>query len=171
MLLVGWLQVKCKKLVVGHSTRYVEQACPAWTYDMFYEELLVVDLDTPDPRQQPPVLAEWRPTIVTAFSSNHFKYGLLLLRSIHKAAPSIRANYNVSVVAWTMDELSREQENYLNCVLLELAVSGIHAETRKFPFLDYPSWMRLNKSLIAIHDGGKGTMHFLTQFSHFAHFA
>lgn len=150
--------VKCKTLVVGHSTKYVEQACSAWTRKIYYKEREVVYLDTPDSAQQAVTLAEWRPTIVTAFSSNHFKYGLLLLRSIGKQASSfrVRKSYNVSVVAWTMDEFTPKQEQYLNCVIQELDALGVKAEARKFPFEEYPVWMRLDKDLIAVHDGGKG---------------
>lgn len=148
----------CRTLVVAHSTKYVEQACPAWTREIYYKEREVVYLDTPDLTQKPVDLPEWRPTIVTAFSSNHFKYGLLLLRSIGRQASSfrVRERYNVSVVAWTMDEFTLKQKKYLNCVILELAALGVKAEARKFPFEEYPVWMRLDKDLIAIHDGGKG---------------
>ncbi|KAG0588641.1 hypothetical protein KC19_2G258500 [Ceratodon purpureus] len=151
-------RVNCKTLVVGHSTKYVEQACPAWTREIYYKEREVVYIDTPDSTQEPITLPEWRPTIVTAFSSNHFKYGLLLLRSIGKQASSFRVkqSYNVSVVAWTMDEFSPKQKKYLSCVIKELEGLGVKAEARKFPFEKYPVWMRLNKDLIAIHDGGKG---------------
>ena len=150
--------MNCKTLVVGHSSKYVEQACPAWTKEIYYKEREVVYLDTPDLTQKPIILPKWRPTVVTAFSSNHFKYGLLLLRSVGKQASSFRVKqtYNISVVAWTMDEFSPAQEKALSCVIEELEAMGVQAEARRFPFNDYPVWMRLNKDLIAIHDGGKG---------------
>lgn len=66
-----------------------------------------------------------------------------------------------------MDEFTPRQEQYLNCVIQELDALGVKAEARKFPFEEYPVWMRLDKDLIAVHDGGKGVPSYCPRFSVF----
>ena len=158
---VACVQVNCETLVVGQTKKYVQQACGEWTDRISYKKLEIVDLDALDPAYQPPLLPAWRPTVVTAFSRNHFKYGLLLLRSLGNAAsnPTVSKKYSVSMVVWTMDEFNEVEKKYLDCVIQELKEVGVEAEVRRFPFENYPTWMRLNASLIANHDGGKGALH------------
>lgn len=159
--LVACVQVNCETLVVGQTKKYVQQACEEWTARISYKKLEIVDLDTPDPSYQPPLLPAWRPTVVTAFSRNHFKHGLLLLRSLGNTAsnPTVSKKYSVSMVVWTMDEFNEVEKKYLDCVIQEVKEVGVEAEVRRFPFEKYPTWMRLNASLISNQDGGKGALH------------
>ena len=153
-----WLQASCETLVVGQTKKYVQQGCSEWVEKLYYKKLEVVNLDNPNPALQPPILSNWRPTVVTAFSRNHLKHGLLLLRSVGKAAsdPIVTKKYKVCLVVWTMEEFNKAESKYVDCVIRELQELGMEAEVRRFPFENYPTWMRLNASLIQFHEGGKG---------------
>jgi hypothetical protein len=114
----GVFQEKCKTLVVGETKKYVEQACAKWTDRFQYKDLKIVDLDEPDdpaPQVTLPSMATWRPTIVTGFSRNHLHVGLLLLRSVGKAAsnPIVYKLYNGSLVVWVMEEFNSSETKNL----------------------------------------------------------
>jgi hypothetical protein len=113
--------------VVGETKQYAPQPSPdeLQAFNVHYESLKVVDLDTfPE--------SAWRPTIVTACSSNHVEMGLLLLRSLGRVA-ELQSELNVSVVVWTMKEFPAVAAAALNCVVEELRVlHGVPTEVREF---------------------------------------
>jgi len=158
------LQASCETLIVGETKKYVEQACAIWTDKLQYKNLKIVNLDEMDPASQPPTLMTWRPTIVTGFSRNHLRVGLLLLRSVGRAAanPIVSKHYNVSLVVWVMEEFTSSETEHLNCTIKELKdVYHINVELRKADFAKYPTWMRINPSLFNIQEGGRGEDFFL----------
>lgn len=149
---------KCKHLVVGETKQYAPQPSPdeLQTFNVHYESLKVVDMDTEDPARALPSFPEsaWRPTIVTAFSSNHVEVGLLLLRSLGRVA-ELQSEFNVSVVVWTMKEFPAVAAAALNCVVEELrTLHGVPTEVREFDFDAWPPWMRINQKLG--YNGGRG---------------
>jgi hypothetical protein len=122
--------------VVGETKQYAPQPSPdeLQAFNVHYEGLKVVDLDTEDPARTLPSFPEsaWRPTIVTAFSNNHVEMGLLLLRSLGRVA-ELQSELNVSVVVWTMKEFPAVAAAALNCVVEELRVlHGVPTEVREF---------------------------------------
>ncbi len=155
-------QAKCKTLVVGETKKYIEQACAKWTDRFQYKDLKIVNLDKPDdpaPQVSLPSMATWRPTIVTGFSRNHLHVGLLLLRSVGKAAsnPILSKLYNVSLVVWVMEEFNSSETKNFDCTVWELKeVYHIDVEVRKPNFTKYPDWMRINPSHFHIDEGGRG---------------
>ncbi len=159
---LGVFQAWCKTLVVGETKKYVQQACAKWTDWFQYEDLKIVDLDEPgDPAPQVvlPTMATWRPTIVTGFSRNHLRVGLLLLRSVGKAAsnPIVSKHYNVSFVVWVMEEFNSSETKSFDCTVQELRdVYHINVEVRKPNLTKYPVWMRINPSRFNINEGGRG---------------
>lgn len=109
----------------------------------------IVNLDVEDPARNPPILPEsqWRPTIVTAFSSNKAEVGLLMLRSLGKVAAE-QTEFNVSVVVYTLNRFPAIARRVLLCVINELqTVYKVPAEIRQFDFDAWPSWMHLNQTL------------------------
>jgi hypothetical protein len=155
-------QARCKTLVVGETKKYVEQARAKWTDWFQYEDLKIVDLDKPDdpaPQVVLPTMVTWRPTIVTGFSRNHLRVGLLLLRSVGKAAsnPIVTKHYNVSLVVWVMEEFNSSETKSFDCTVQELMdVYHINVEVRKPNLTKYPVWMRINPSHFNINEGGRG---------------
>jgi hypothetical protein len=118
-------------------------------YGFVWSSMEVVDLDRDDPARQPPSLpmSEWQPTIVTGFSSNHVEVGLLLLRSLGKMAFD-QTEYSVSVVVWTMNEFPPIARRALACVVEELErLYNVPTEVRRFDFVAWPDWMRVNQKL------------------------
>lgn len=115
-----------------------------------------MDLDVEDPERQPPLLPEsqWRPTVVTTFSSNHVEVGLLLLRSLGRIAAQ-QNKYNISVVVWTMNDFPSVARRTLACVVPELqTLYKVPTEVREFDFSAWPSWMRINQK--RAYNGGRG---------------
>ncbi|KAH9558679.1 hypothetical protein CY35_06G020000 [Sphagnum magellanicum] len=164
-------QARCKTLVVGETKKYVQQACANWTDGFQYENLKIVDLDKPDPLASPqlPPMAAWRPTIVTGFSRNHLRVGLLLMRSVGKSAsnPIVSKHYNVSLVVWVMEEFNSSETNYFDCQVWELKeVYHIDVEVRKPDFTKYPVWMRINPNLFDVDQGGRGEYAWKAIFVH-----
>ncbi|KAH9538094.1 hypothetical protein CY35_16G087200 [Sphagnum magellanicum] len=162
-------QASCETLIVGETKKYVEQACAIWTDKLQYKNLKIVNLDEMDPASQPPTLMTWRPTIVTGFSRNHLRVGLLLLRSVGRAAanPIVSKHYNVSLVVWVMEEFTSSETEHLNCTIKELKdVYHINVELRKADFAKYPTWMRINPSLFNIQEGGRGEYAWKAVFIH-----
>jgi hypothetical protein len=160
-------QARCKTLVVGETKKYVQQACANWTDGFQYENLKIVDLDKPDPLASPqlPPMAAWRPTIVTGFSRNHLRVGLLLMRSVGKSAsnPIVSKHYNVSLVVWVMEEFNSSETNYFDCQVRELKeVYHIDVEVRKPDFTKYPVWMHINPNLFDVDQGGRGGWEFFS---------
>jgi hypothetical protein len=126
-----------------------------------------VDLDKSDPLASPqlPPMAEWRPTIVTGFSRNHLRVGLLLMRSVGKSAlnPIVSKHYNVSLVVWVMEEFNSSETNYFDCQVRELKeVYHIDVEVRKPDFTKYPVWMHINPNLFDVDQGGRGGWEFFS---------
>lgn len=157
-------KVRCKDTVVGRTRRYLTQTENNLATDL--ENTHIVDLDTPDPRDEPPKLraSKVRPTIVTGFSSNHLPSGLLFLRSIGKAvqearmmssmnqsSPGRRSNSGFrvpSVVVWAMEKFRGADADDLRCVVRELNLKwNVQAEVREFDFSALPDWMRINQAL------------------------
>ncbi|XP_024403622.1 uncharacterized protein [Physcomitrium patens] len=141
----------CKHLVVGETKRYSPQ--PSWDdfrrYGFLWNTVEIVNLDVEDPARNPPILPEsqWRPTIVTAFSSNKAEVGLLMLRSLGKVAAE-QTEFNVSVVVYTLNRFPAIARRVLLCVINELqTVYKVPAEIRQFDFDAWPSWMHLNQTL------------------------
>lgn len=127
-------------------------------YNFVWNSMEIVDLDRDDPARQPPslIMSEWRPTIVTGFSSNHVEVGLLLLRSLGKMALN-QTEYSVSVVVWTMNEFPPMARKALACVAQELeTLYNVPTEVRRFDFDAWPDWMRVNQKLGP--NLGKGTL-------------
>lgn len=153
--------VQCKHLVVGRTKTYTPQPSvdAKGNITTFWNTKEIVDLDARDPAREAPRLpeSEWKPTVVTAFSTNHLDVGLLLLRSLGKAA-SGQSTYNISVVVWTMDEFPPLARRALDCVVEEIkTVYKVPVEVRQFDFGAWPSWMRINQK--RGYKGGRGKEH------------
>ncbi|KAL2612056.1 hypothetical protein R1flu_023748 [Riccia fluitans] len=113
------------------------------------ESLRVVNLDEESPDRSPPNLPreKWRPTIITAFSGNHFPVGSLLLRSLAKAGKEAAdaGMFNISVVVYSMEEFNSTLRGIFDCVVREMnEVYHIPTEARVFNFSAVPEWMRLD---------------------------
>lgn len=150
-------------MVVGRTRRYLTQTENNLATDL--ENTHIVDLDTTDPRDEPPTLraSKVRPTIVTGFSSNHLPSGLLFLRSIGKAVQEARMMSSMnqsspgrsgnsfrvpSVVVWAMEKFTGADADDLRCVVRELNLKwNVQAEVREFDFSALPDWMRINQAL------------------------
>ena len=150
--------LQCEHLVVGATEKYTSQLSPSelQKYGFQWDTTKSVDLDAEDPVRKPLSLpeSEWRPTIVTGFSSNHVEVGLLLLRSLGKVAAQQR-EFNVSVVVWTMDYFPTIALKSLACVVGELqSVYKVQTEVREFDFNAWPPWMRINQK--KGYKGGRG---------------
>lgn len=144
--------------MVGATQIYTPQPSPSElrTYAFQWDTIQSVDLDTEDPARKPPSLpeSEWRPTIVTAFSSNHAEVGLLLLRSLGRVAAQ-QSEFNVSVVVWTMNHFPSIALKALACVVGELqTVYKVQTKVRPFDFNAWPPWMRINQK--KGYNGGRG---------------
>ncbi|KAG0600979.1 hypothetical protein M758_11G075400 [Ceratodon purpureus] len=142
---------QCKHLVLGGTKKHGPQpsADELRRYNFVWNSMEIVDLDRDDPARQPPslIMSEWRPTIVTGFSSNHVEVGLLLLRSLGKMALN-QTEYSVSVVVWTMNEFPPMARKALACVAQELeTLYNVPTEVRRFDFDAWPDWMRVNQKL------------------------
>lgn len=148
----------CKRLVVGATESFTPQpsSIHIQKHGFQWERMETVDLDAEDPAREPPSLpeSEWRPTIVTAFSSNHVEVGLLLLRSLGRVAAQQR-EFNVSVVVWTMNQFPARALQALSCVVKELqTVYNVQAEVRAFDFTAWPAWMHIDQK--KGYKGGRG---------------
>lgn len=149
-------------MVVGRTRRYLTQTDDNLTTVL--EATHIVELDTPDPRDEPPTLraSKVQPTIVTGFSSNHLPSGLLFLRSIGKAVREARTMSSTnqsslarrsnsfrapSVVVWAMEKFTGADADDLRCVVRDLNLKwNVQAEIREFDFSALPDWMRINQA-------------------------
>lgn len=95
-------------MVVGKTSRYLQNATES-SGRFHSQQLHIVDLDATD---SPPKPTNIRPTLVTGFSANHLSSGLLLLRSIAKAAAT-----NLSVVVWAMEEFRGQDREHFHCIM------------------------------------------------------
>lgn len=150
--------LQCKHLVVGETKQYAAQPSlgELRKLNLEWRTAETVGLDSEDAARVAPSLpeSEWRPTIVTAFSSNHAEVGLLLLRSLGRVAAQ-QSEFNVSVVVWTMNDLLAVASSALSCVVEELqALYNVPTEVRPFDFHAWPQWMRINQKLG--YNGGRG---------------
>ncbi|XP_024390547.1 uncharacterized protein [Physcomitrium patens] len=148
--------VICKDMVIGNTSQHHPQLTPSGNLHVGsfkWRKMHVVDFDAAALGSHAPAVASIRPTIVTAFSANHLSVGMLLLRSIGKAAFSAwkrNPSFNVSVVVWTMEEFKGKDRDDFRCVLSELENKWkLDVEVRRFKFWMYPKWMRINQA----HDG------------------
>nr|PNR34819.1 hypothetical protein PHYPA_022717 [Physcomitrium patens] len=149
---------QCKLLIVGETKRYTQHPSLSLLRksNLLWDSEEIVDLDVEDPERQPPLLPEsqWRPTVVTTFSSNHVEVGLLLLRSLGRIAAQ-QNKYNISVVVWTMNDFPSVARRTLACVVPELqTLYKVPTEVREFDFSAWPSWMRINQK--RAYNGGRG---------------
>ncbi|BFI36801.1 hypothetical protein MARPO_0166s0002 [Marchantia polymorpha] len=142
---------RCGLLVLGRSQRFVPQMSPLFSRAVEWKKRRSVDLDCPNPQHEPPAIPEkdWQPTVVTGFSSNHMAVGLLMLRSLGRAAKEGTSGlFNVSVVVYAMEVFLPEHQKLLDCVLDELNHEyNVRAEMRLFDFSAHPKWMRINQDL------------------------
>ena len=175
--------MRCKDTVVGRTRRYLTQT--ENNLATVLESTHFVDLDTPDPRDEPPRLraSEVEPTIVTGFSSNHLPSGLLFLRSIGRAVQEARmmmmsstmnqssspgrSGFNSfrvpSVVVWAMEKFTGADADDLRCVVRELNLKwNVQAEVREFDFSVLPDWMRINQARGWMGGTGSQIIPFLT---------
>ena len=139
-------------MVMGNTSQYLPQLVTfenQTSGNFTWQQRHVVELDTVAPHTQRPALKEVRPTIVTGFSANHLTIGLLLLRSIAKAALDVRETkpeFAVSVVVWEMDEFRGKDRDDMQCVVREIKEkSGVDVEVRRFKFWVFPEWMRIKQ--------------------------
>lgn len=147
----GHQKIRCGTTVVGDSARYVPQLTLEWAQLMQWQSLRVVNLDDEDPARAGPGIPRenWRPTVVTAFSTNHFAVGSLLLRSLAKAGKEAAdaGLYNVSVIAYQLEEFNSTLQPLLDCVVREMNEEyNVNTELRLFNFSAVPAWMRINES-------------------------
>lgn len=171
MAIVGcWLKVRCEHLVVGNSSRNLPQlpTFESQTAGSFtWQQMHVVEFDAPVRHSRAPALFRVRPTVVTGFSANHLSAGMLLLRSIAKAAADAsgtRPGFEVSVVVWAMDEFGGKDKEDLECVVREMkATSGVEVEVRRFKFWAFPEWMRIKQrhETGSFNENGTGEWNFV----------
>jgi len=109
-------------MVVGKTSQYLPQLSTfenQTTGRLVFRQMHVVNFDALADAQMP-VVAGVRPTVVTGFSANHLSAGLLLLRSISRAAFTAKernASFSVSVVVWAMEEFRGKDRDDLRCVV------------------------------------------------------
>ncbi|KAG0620990.1 hypothetical protein M758_4G260000 [Ceratodon purpureus] len=127
--------VRCNHMVMGNTSQYLPQLVTfenQTSGNFTWQQRHVVELDTIAPHTKRPALKEVRPTIVTGFSANHLTIGLLLLRSIAKAALDVRETkpeFAISVVVWEMDEFRGKDRDDMQCVVREIKEkSGVDVE-------------------------------------------
>ena len=154
-------------MVVGNTSRFVNQMSIRGARSFRWQRMHLVDLDTVEDSpafgwthdnearvdDQAAGIMSMRPTIVTGFSGNHLSVGLLLLRSIGRGAQDARINhrrpeFNVSVVVWTMERFVDKDADDLRCVVAEMNDKWkVPTEVREFDFSAYPPWMQINQTL------------------------
>ncbi|KAL2612053.1 hypothetical protein R1flu_023745 [Riccia fluitans] len=115
----------------------------------YTSRLRVVKLDEEVPSRTRPDFPreKWQPTIVTAFSGNHFPVASLLLRSLAKAGKEAAdaGIYNISVVVYSIEEFNSTLQGLFDCVVREMnEVYHVKTEARVFNFSAVPEWMRLD---------------------------
>lgn len=154
-------------MVVGNTSQHLPQLAmfENQTSGSFtWRQMHVVQLDNIPPQSQAPALQHVRPTVVTGFSANHLSAGLLLLRSIAKAASDARETkpeFALSVVVWEMDEFRGRDKDDLECVVREMKeTSAVDVEVRRFKFWAFPGWMRIKQrqQTGSFDDNGTGAL-------------
>ena len=159
----GEFQIRCDDMVVGNTSRFVNQMSIPGARSFRWQRMHLVDLDTVedspafgrthDEARVDQAAGIVRPTIVTGFSGNHLSVGLLLLRSIGRGAQDARINhlrpdFNVSVVVWTMERFVDKDADDLRCVVAEMNDKWmVPTEVREFDFSAFPPWMQINQTL------------------------
>ncbi|KAL3698409.1 hypothetical protein R1sor_012485 [Riccia sorocarpa] len=145
----GKQRVTCGVMVIGESSNYVPQLTLEWAQLIQWQTLRVVNLDEEVPSRSAPQLPQemWQPTVVTAFSGNHFPVAALLLRSLAKAGQEAAdaGLYNISVVVYSIEKFNSTLQGIFDCVVREMnEVYHVSTEARVFNFSAVPEWMRLD---------------------------